>query len=109
MAVRIRDTSRLRWTRFLTVQEVEFWDLPEYPKIGPNDDDIRYIVTRSDRIDLISNRFYQSPDLWWVIAARNGLRLLPSDLYEGQELRIPSPRRVTNEILRNPSRGRDGR
>lgn len=109
MAVKIRDTSRLRWARFLTVQGVEFWDLPEYPTIGPANDDVRYVVARRDRIDLISTAFYETPDLWWIIASRNGLRLMPSDLYEGQNLFIPSSARVFNTILRSPNRGKLGR
>jgi hypothetical protein len=86
---------------------VEFWDLPEYPEIGPAGDDIMYTVNRLDRIDLIANAFYESADLWWIIAIRNDMRLLPNDMYEGQKLYVPSSRRVFGTILRNASRGRE--
>jgi hypothetical protein len=109
MGIKLRDTSRLRWSRLLVAKEVEFWDLPEYPEVPAASDDIRYTVARVDRIDLLSNSFYETPDLWWIIATRNELRILPNDLYEGQTIFIPSYGRVFNQILRKPTRGREGR
>lgn len=109
MTVRVRDTSRLRFARLITIDGIEHWEMPEYPEIRQASDDIVYTVDRSDRIDRIATRFYSSPDLWWIIALANDLRLLPNDLKEGAKLRIPSGRRVFTEILRKPTRGREGR
>lgn len=109
MAVKIRDTSRLKFARLITLDGVEHWESPEYPEIREAPDDIRYTVDLNDRIDRLSSRFYGTPDLWWIIALANELRLLPNDLSEGATLRIPSGRRVFTEILRRPSRGREGR
>lgn len=109
MTVRIRDTSRLRFARLITIDGVEHWEMPEYPEIREAPDDIIYTVDRNDRIDRIATRFYNSPDLWWIIALANELRLLPNDLSEGDKIRVPSGRRVFTEILRKPSRGREGR
>jgi hypothetical protein len=109
MSVRLRDTSRLRWARLLTIDGMEFWEQPEYPEIGEAPDDMAYEVSRTDRIDRIAFNFYRSTDLWWIIALRNDLRLLPDDMYEGRIIQIPSNRRVYNTILRSPSRGKEGK
>jgi|SRR6056300_1033944 len=109
MAVNLRSTSRLRFARLVSLDGVEHWELPEYPTILPSSTDSTYKVSRSDRIDLLANRFYGSVDLWWVIAIANDLELVPNDLYEGQELIIPSSRRVFTQILRRPSRGQEGK
>lgn len=109
MAVKVRDTSRLRFARLITLDGIEHWEHPEYPEIRPAPDDIFYAVDLNDRIDKLAERFYSAPELWWIIALANDLRLLPNDLNERQTLRIPSGRRVFTEILRKPSRGREGR
>ena len=109
MTVKIRDTSRLRWARLITLGDVEHWELPEYPAILPAPDDIKYTVDANDRIDLLSNRFYGAPDLWWIIAIVNNIRLLPNGLNANTQIRIPSPRRVFQDIMRKPSRGLEGR
>ena len=60
-----------------------------FPEIPESDSDL-YIVTRDgDRLDIISNRFYQDTTLWWIIAAANKL----SDslfITPGTRLRIPT-------------------
>lgn len=109
MAVRLRNTSRLRWARLITLDDVEHWEQPEYPKIEAAPDDKRYTVGRNDRVDRLAQRFYGSQDLWWVIALANGMELLPSDLNPNAVLRIPSQRRVFTEILRRPNSGVEGR
>ena len=109
MAVNIRSSSRLRFSRLLTIDDVEHWELPEYPAIAPANDDKRYKVDRNDRIDRLATRFYGSVDLWWIIALANGMELLPNDMNTGQTIIIPSQRRVFAEILRRPSKGLEGR
>lgn len=109
MAVKLRSGSRLRFSRLIDLDGVEHWELPEYPVIEPASDDNRYTVDRNDRIDRLASRFYGTPDLWWVIALANNMELLPSDLNPNTTIIIPSQRRVFTEILRRPSRGREGR
>lgn len=109
MTVKRRDTSRLKFAKLVTLEGVEHWELPEYPTIGDAPDDRRYVVNRTDRIDQLAEVFYGTADLWWIIAIRNDLELVPNDLYENQVLRIPSGRRVFTEILRRPNRGVEGR
>jgi nucleoid-associated protein YgaU len=109
VTVNVRDTSRLRFAKLALIDGVELWNLPEYPEIEAAPDDLRYVVDRKDRIDRLAFSFYGNAELWWVIALANELRLLPNDMKQGDTLRIPSPRRVFNQILRSPSRGVEGR
>jgi nucleoid-associated protein YgaU len=109
MTVRIRSTSRLKFARLATIDGVEHWELPEYPRVDEAADDIKYVVDRSDRIDKLATTFYSDPSLWWIIALANGMALLPNDLDAGTTIRIPSQRRVFVEILRRPSSGAEGR
>lgn len=109
MTVNIRNTSRLRFAKLAIIDGIETWNLPEYPEIGPANDDLRFIVDRNDRIDRMANSFYGNTDLWWIIALRNDLFLLPNDMFQGQLLQIPSARRVFSTILRLPTGGVEGR
>lgn len=61
-------------------------NIPESPS------DTFHTVTEadSDRIDLIAYQYYQTPELWWVIAEVNGLFFPFEDLEPGRILRIPS-------------------
>jgi len=109
MTIRIRETSRLRFANLSIIEGVESWDLPIYPVVEPAQDDLIHIVELSDRIDRIANRYYQAPDLWWVIALANDYKLLPVSLKEGHRIRIPSGRRVFTEILRRAGQGKEGK
>jgi len=83
---------------------IQFWDYFESP-IGPTDigvqrqDDIQYTVTSFDRIDNLAQTFYGDPQLWWVIALVNDLRLLPIQLKCGTVIQIPSPTYVKETLL----------
>lgn len=83
---------------------IQFWDYFESPlkpeEIGvPREDDIEYTVQSFDRIDNLAQRFYGDPQLWWVIALANDLRLLPNQLNCGIRIRIPSPAFVQERML----------
>jgi len=99
MSVRVNTSSPLRSGDFLSVDKAEFWDVLDLPAIPEQSDDLRYIVVSTDRIDSLAYRFYQDHRLWWVIALANGLEILPTQLSAGDELRIPSPRYVTQNLL----------
>jgi hypothetical protein len=109
MAIQVRDTSRQRFAKLVELSGVEFWELWEPPVIDEAPDDIFYTVARNDRIDLLAFRFYNSAELWWVIALANDFRLLPNDMTENMRLRVPSPARVFTKILRGANRGEEGR
>lgn len=112
-----RSTSWLQFSRILELGElvglpdgkrVRCYEMPEFPVIEAADDDIIYTVARVDRIDRIAERFLGTPELWWIIAIANDLRIIPNELYPQQRLRIPTQRR-TAQILRKAALRREGR
>ncbi len=60
-----------------------------YPKIEILDSDIFIISKDKDRLDLLANKYYSDPSLWWVIAKANDITLGKFSLNAGLELRIP--------------------
>jgi hypothetical protein len=100
MATFVRN-SRLAFSELVSVDGIEFWDINLIPVIPVRDDETMYTVSYSDRIDLLANRFYGDPVLWWVLAAANNLDLVPSSLKPGSVLRVPSLALV-QEILGSP-------
>lgn len=109
MAVRIRGTSRQKFSRLLVIDNVEHWEMLEQPVIDEARDDTIYQVQQEDRIDLLAERFYGNAELWWVIAILNNLNLLPSDLKPFSTIRIPSNNRVFNSILKQAAKKKEGR
>jgi nucleoid-associated protein YgaU len=105
MTVNVKNSSRLLFSDLVVVDDVEFWDVLVLPDATPKQDDIQHIVSSGDRIDLIAQRYYQDPGLWWVIAWANGLDILPTDLKENAQIRIPSAAFVSNELRRARRRG----
>lgn len=104
MAVQVKSSSPLKFGQFTLAEGVEFWDVVDLPAIPEQTDDVRYIVTAIDRVDTLAYRFYQDHRLWWVIAVANDLEILPTDLIPGEEIRIPSPRFVTQNLLTGTAR-----
>lgn len=72
-------------------KEFDYLSTP-LPDLTYKKEDVSYIVTQSTvgRLDLISMRFYKTPDLWWLIAHVNNIIDPFDDMFVGQELRIPS-------------------
>jgi nucleoid-associated protein YgaU len=99
MAVTVRRVSRLRFSDLVELDGFTFFDRSIVPTIAAADDDTVHVIEDSDRIDLLSQMYYGTPDLWWVIARANSLRLIPRDLKTGNELIIPSKARVFSKIL----------
>jgi hypothetical protein len=104
VSVQIKTSSPLRFGVFVQVDGAEFWDTLDLPAIPEQADDLRYVVTSVDRIDSLAYRFYNDQRLWWVIALANGLELLPTQLSAGNELRIHSPRFVTQNLFTGAAR-----
>lgn len=101
MAVNLSLHSRLRFGELLLIEGVEHWDIVDLPEIPEQEDDLEYQVQggTATRIDRIATKFYGDSRLWWVIAAANGLEVVPTALNEGDILRIPSPRYVLQELF----------
>jgi len=99
MSVSIPSRSRLNFAELIQADGVEFWEVLDLPEIVVQPDDIQYTALGSDRIDRIAYKHYGDPVLWWVIAAANGMELLPDALCTGQVLRIPAPRYVLQQLF----------
>lgn len=93
--------SRLRFASPGVIDGIEFWDLLDLPDLPEQADDLSYQVQGGDRIDRLATKFYGDPELWWVIAAANGLEILPTELNEGEFIRIPASRFVTQQLFRS--------
>lgn len=104
MAVEIKKSSRLLFADLVTSEGVEFWDTVVLPDARTRSDDIQHIVSANDRIDLLAHRYYGDSRLWWVIAWANNLEILPTDMKQNAQLRIPSRDFVEGEFLRRARR-----
>ena len=79
---RYQSTSQTKDDRYNTTR------YPSFPK-SPTD---LYIISRElDRLDLLSNQFYEDPRFWWVLAKANNLGKGSLDVPKGIQLRIPYP------------------
>lgn len=61
----------------------------QFPSIGQLEY-VEYVWKLGDRLDNISNKFYRTPENWWVIAAYNPEVINPMDIAVGTRLRIPN-------------------
>lgn len=101
MALRIKNSSRLRYGDFLRDSAAgrEYWDTLILPVIPDQPDDVIYTVMGTDTIDRLARRFYEDPEFWWVIALKNDMEILPTDLNVGEQIIIPSPRYVRQSLF----------
>jgi len=98
--IRVQAGSRLRFGEVVTIQGVEFWDVLDIPEIPVQRDDLVHRVIGADRIDLIAHKYYNDARLWWVIAVANDMEELPTALNVGDDIRIPSPRYVSQVLFK---------
>lgn len=99
MNLSISKYTSLNFATYVKSENIEFWTSPKYSDYVIRPDDMYYVVTASDRIDLLAYRFYGNAELWQFIAHVNNLYNLPSDLKPGLEIRIPSKQYVISEIV----------
>ena len=63
-----------------------------YPRIPLKNSDIFITPSYGTRLELLANKYYKDPTLWWIIAQANGIKgftaLYPNN-FKGQ-LRIPT-------------------
>ena len=64
----------------------------KFPTIPPNTNDLYVITTVGDRLDLLSQQFYNSTEYYWIITIANPNKLNPGSLFvpSGIQLRIPT-------------------
>ena len=58
-----------------------------YNKVPEDNSDMYFIAQGGDRCDILAQRFYGNPQLWYFIANANGLFSMTIDA--GTSLRIP--------------------
>ena len=63
-------------------------------KIEERIDDLIITVNEGDRMDLLADKFYGSPSLWFVIASVNNLANGSMHIPVGIQLRIPAKNRI---------------
>lgn len=61
-----------------------------YPKIKPDDDDFYIIAEASDRLDILSKKYYNDAKYWWVIAVANNINDATLFVEPGAQIRIPA-------------------
>jgi len=84
-----------------TKSSLDRYSTTRYPSFPKKNTDL-YIISRvQDRLDLLSNEFYEDPRYWWVIASANNLGKGTLDVPDGIQLRIPFPLQGLSESLRN--------
>lgn len=74
------DGKRLTWGT---------WNPPVIPS-APTDVYVTVEQPFEARLDLYSHRFYQTPELWWVLAEANAIFFPFEELEVGTVLRIPA-------------------
>lgn len=97
--IQVGPRSRLLFGFAITIDGVELFDTLVLPTLQPQSDDTTYEWKSNDQIDLVANRFYGDPVLWWVLALANDIEIVPIQLDEGKLLKVPSPRYVTQILL----------
>jgi len=62
--------------------------------------DIQYEIPKSEeyRPDLIANRFYGKPELFWVLVYANKFSNSPEDFYVTRIIRIPHYKKVVQNL-----------
>lgn len=95
MSVLVTRTSRLRFAELLDAEDGrQFFDVPSFPTLEPQSDDLLHVVQGNERPDAIAYTYYKNPALQYVIALANDIELWPVGISPGMVLRIPSPRYV---------------
>ena len=76
-------------SRYEATQKISGVYLTNYHReIPQRDSDLRIIATEGDRLDLLANRFYNNPTLWWFLARANNLKTM--NVPAGTKLRVPA-------------------
>jgi hypothetical protein len=68
------------------------------PTMAIAPDDIYIQTTTPDRLDKLSNTFYGTPTLWWLIASANGIGKGTLIVPANSRIRIPSQNNVLQYI-----------
>lgn len=97
---RFKRSSWLKNSRVSTLGDsVESWStFDDIPDIKPRDTDTFLTLESSLRPEQIANDMYGKPELWWIIALANDIRLPLVEMYPGRKLRIPDPNIILSQV-----------
>ena len=67
--------------------------------VAIDETDLVYEVQQgiTNRLDLISDHFYQTPELWWVLALVNNIQDPLVGFEVGVKIRVPTRERLASE------------
>lgn len=73
------------------------------PSVVPDSTDELWVMPSAGvpRLDLLSNDFYGTPQLWWVIASVNNMLDPLVGVPEGTQMRVPTKERLAAEGILN--------
>lgn len=91
MAFQVDRFSYLSLAKLVQHKNFTFWGSIYFANLSePRPDDIEYVIGEYDRIDLLSQKFYGTPRLWWVIAVVNNIYNISTEFHPKRKIRIPS-------------------
>lgn len=61
-----------------------------YPIVKPSTSDVLITASETDYLDILAQRYYNDPTLWWIIASVNNLGKGRMSIEPGTQVRIPS-------------------
>lgn len=97
--VRIKRGSWLQNCRYNELADgIVTWTMLDKPEIPERDGDLKVTLSDPGRPEQLAREFYGVPELWWVIAVANELRLPMIGFAPGVELRIPDPEWVRDQM-----------
>lgn len=84
--------SRFFWQDLYLDGNKKFWGTWKPVAVPSSPSDTYFTVTEAmaGRLDLISYEFYQTPELWWLLAEVNDIFFPPEEVVVGLMLRVPS-------------------
>lgn len=97
--VRIKRGSWLQNCRYVELEDgTVTWATFEIPEIPERSGDLTVTLSDPGRPEQIAREYYGVPELWWVIAVANDIRLPMIEMSPGTEVRIPDPEWVRNQV-----------
>ena len=80
--------ARYENTKKQKMNNKNYYQTTVYKKVKEKNSDQYFIAQEGDRCDVLANRFYGNPTLWWFIARVNNLTT--NNIPAGTSLRIPA-------------------
>ncbi len=96
----LHKNSPLRFSSMISLDGFKFWQPVSLPKFIERDTDILYDFVDGDTVWKLAYDRYGDTRLFWVILWANDIDLPEVDLYPGRTIRIPTRKRVLEELIK---------